>query len=112
MGIIRGPTTPTPSRRTSAATRVGTGAYLHGQVRERLTGYRKIDYIFYVKVEYAQLLNDASEIGFRVIDPAVRAQTTGVGGQPPDTLPLTLPIRRPEVAVPVVELFLSDPQAP
>ena len=27
------------------------------------------------------------------------------------TLTLTLPIRRPEVAVPVVELFLSDPQA-
>ena len=64
------------------------------------------------KVEYAQLLNDASEIGFRVIDPAVRAQNTGVGGQPPGTLTLTLPIRRPEVAVPVVELFLSDSQAP
>src|SRR5215213_4933 len=61
------------------------------------------------KVEYAQLLNDASEIGFRVIDPAVRAQNTEVGGQPPGTLTLTLPIRRPEVAVPVVELFLSDP---
>ena len=43
------------------------------------------------KVEYAQLLNDASEIGFRVIDPAVRAQNTGVGGQPPGTL--TLPCR-------------------
>ena len=64
------------------------------------------------KVEYAQLLNHASEIGFRVIDPAVRAQTTGVGGQPPGTLTLTLPIRRPDVAVPVVELFLSNPQAP
>jgi alpha-L-fucosidase len=64
------------------------------------------------KVEYAQLLNDASEIGFRVIDPAVRAQNTGVGGQPLGTLTLTLPIRRPEVAVPVVELFLSGTQAP
>jgi alpha-L-fucosidase len=64
------------------------------------------------KVEYAQLLNDASEIGFRVIDPAVRAQNTGIGGQPPGTLTLTLPIRRPEVAVPVVELFLSEPEAP
>ena len=39
------------------------------------------------RVEYAQLLNDASEIGFRVIDPAVRAQNTGVGGQPPGTSP-------------------------
>ena len=43
--------------------------------------------------------------------PAVRAQNTGVGGQPPGTLTPTLPIRRPEVAVPVVELFLSEPQA-
>jgi alpha-L-fucosidase len=64
------------------------------------------------KVEYAQLLNDASEIGFRIIDPAVRAQNTGVGGQPPGTLTLSLPIRQPEVAVPVVELFLSEPQVP
>jgi alpha-L-fucosidase len=64
------------------------------------------------KVEYAQLLNDASEIGFRVIDPTIRAQNTGIGGQPAGTLTLILPIRRPEVAVPVVELFLSDPQVP
>lgn len=60
------------------------------------------------KVSYAQLLNDASEIGMREIDPSMRAQNTGVGGQPAGTLTLTLPVRRPEVAVPVVELFLRD----
>jgi alpha-L-fucosidase len=43
---------------------------------------------------------------------SIRAQNTSVGGQPPGTLTLTLSIRRPEVAVPVVQLFLSDPQAP
>lgn len=60
------------------------------------------------KVAYAQLLNDASELGMRVIDPSIRAQNTGVGGQPAGTLTLTLPIRRPDVTVPVIELFLAD----
>lgn len=60
------------------------------------------------KVEYAQLLNDASEIPFRVIPPSVHAVTTGLGGMPEGTLTLTLPIRRPDVAVPVIELFLSE----
>ena len=59
------------------------------------------------KVEYAQLLNDASEIGMREIDPDTRAFTTGVGGQPSGTLTLSLPVRRPDVAVPVIELFLK-----
>jgi alpha-L-fucosidase len=58
------------------------------------------------KVEYAQLLNDASEIGMREINPDMRAFTTGVGGQPAGTLTLSLPVRRPDVAVPVIELFL------
>jgi alpha-L-fucosidase len=60
------------------------------------------------RVEYAQLLNDASELAMQVIDPSIRALNTGLGGQPAGTLTLTLPIRRPEVAVPVVELFLSE----
>jgi alpha-L-fucosidase len=38
----------------------------------------------------------------------VRALTPGLGGQPAGTLTLTLPIVRPDVAVPVVELFLRD----
>lgn len=60
------------------------------------------------RVAYAQLLNDASEIHFREIPPGTRAQNTGLGGQPAGTLTLTLPIVRPDVAVPVVELFLRD----
>jgi alpha-L-fucosidase len=59
------------------------------------------------KVEYAQLLNDASELSFKEIDPSVKAQTTGMGGPPPGTLTLTIPVLRPDVTVPVVELFLK-----
>jgi alpha-L-fucosidase len=59
------------------------------------------------RVEYAQLLNDASEIGMREIAPDVKALNTGLGGQPAGTLTLTLPVRRPDVAVPVIELFLK-----
>ncbi len=59
------------------------------------------------KVAYAQLLNDASEIAFSSSDPDAAAQNTTMGGQPAGTLTLTLPIRQPAVAVPVVELFLA-----
>ena len=59
------------------------------------------------KVAYAQLLNDASEIAFTSSDPDAAAQNTTMGGQPAGTLTLTLPIRQPAVAVPVVELFLT-----
>ena len=56
---------------------------------------------------YAQLLNDASEIALRArSDPDQQAQNTGMGGQPAGTLTLQLPIQPPDVAVPVVELFL------
>jgi alpha-L-fucosidase len=57
-------------------------------------------------VEYAQLLNDASEIKTRVIDSAQKAQNTTMGGIPPGTLTLELPVQSPPVEVPVVELFL------
>jgi alpha-L-fucosidase len=60
------------------------------------------------KVEYAQLLNDASELGFREIDPDTPALTTGMGGQPAGTLTLQLPVVRPDVAIPVVEIFLKE----
>lgn len=59
------------------------------------------------KVAYAQLLNDASEIRFRETDPEQAALTTTPGGQAPGTVTLTLRIRPPQVAVPVVELFLT-----
>lgn len=59
------------------------------------------------KVKYAQLLNDASEISYREVDPDQQAQNTTPGGQPPGTVTLSLPVRPPEVAVPVVEIFLG-----
>lgn len=59
------------------------------------------------KVAYAQLLNDASEILHEETDPHQEAQNTSMGGLPADTLTLTLPTRRPDVAVPVVEIFLA-----
>lgn len=59
------------------------------------------------KVAYAQLLNDASEIRLHEIDPHQRAQNTTMGGTA-GTLTLELPIVRPDVLVPVVELFLND----
>jgi alpha-L-fucosidase len=55
------------------------------------------------RVEYAQLLNDASEV--RISQPPPhQAEVDGPGGQ---TLTLSLPVRQPSVAVPVIELFLK-----
>jgi len=59
------------------------------------------------RVKYAQLLNDASEIHRVANDPDQTAQNTQMGGLPVDTLTLELPIQRPDVTVPVIELFLS-----
>ena len=59
------------------------------------------------RVRYAQLLDDASEIALTTIDPAKPAHNTTMGGLTADTLTLTLPVRQPAAAVPVVELFLS-----
>ena len=60
------------------------------------------------RVAYAQLLNDASEIKRVQIDPHQVAQNTTMGGLPPDVLTLELPVQKPDVAVPVIELFLKD----
>lgn len=59
------------------------------------------------RVEYAQLLNDGSEIGLSVMDstPQPHAHLAPLT-QDSDTLTLTLPVTRPDVLVPVVELFL------
>jgi alpha-L-fucosidase len=59
------------------------------------------------KVDYAQLLNDASEVGLISLPPGTHAGTIHPGGQPEGTLTLKLPVQRPDVAVPVVELFLK-----
>jgi alpha-L-fucosidase len=60
------------------------------------------------RVDYAQLLNDASEIKMLAIDPQQQAQNTTMGGLPPSTLTLELPVQQPPVAVPVIELFLKE----
>jgi alpha-L-fucosidase len=59
------------------------------------------------KVEYAQLLNDASEVAMLELGSDRQAIGTTQGAQPAGTLTLKLPVQRPEVAVPVVELFLK-----
>ena len=48
-----------------------------------------------------------SENPSEVIGPAQQAQNTTMGGIGADVLTLTLPVRKPDVAVPVVELFLK-----
>jgi alpha-L-fucosidase len=53
------------------------------------------------KVAYAQLLNDASEL--RPGGGHFQAEYAGGGGD----LTLRLPVRKPDVAVPVIELFLK-----
>jgi len=53
------------------------------------------------KVEYAQLLHDASEVGMG-LDSWHASQITASG----DTLTLNLPQQKPNVAVPVIELFM------
>ncbi|WP_354516503.1 alpha-L-fucosidase [Paenarthrobacter sp. 4246] len=64
------------------------------------------------KVEYAQLLNDASEVFLRELDPAQQAMNMTPGGQPPGTLTIKLPVQKPDVAVPVLELFLKPSALP
>ena len=55
------------------------------------------------KVMYAQLLNDASEL--KMTSPTVSDQ--GASGINTNTLTLDLPAQKPDVTVPVVELFLK-----
>ena len=59
------------------------------------------------RVEYAQLLNDASEIKMRVVDPHQQAQNITMSGMP-GTLTLELPVQKPDVSVPVIEMFLKE----
>jgi alpha-L-fucosidase len=58
------------------------------------------------RVEYAQLLNDASEIPLKGLEDW-QLGTAGQQSQEEPTVTLTLPVQKPEVTVPVVELFLK-----
>jgi len=57
------------------------------------------------RVAYAQLLNDASEV--RLIESGDRPESNITPGQTKGTLTLELPVVKPPVTVPVVELFLK-----
>ncbi len=59
------------------------------------------------EVMFAQFLNDGSEIKRIVNDPHSQAQNTSMAGSA-GTLTLELPIQKPDVAVPVIELFLKS----
>ncbi|MGQ9904596.1 MAG: alpha-L-fucosidase [Anaerolineae bacterium] len=56
------------------------------------------------RVEYAQLLNDASEVGMTGLEPW---QAAHWADQFKDTLTLNLPVQKPNVTVPVIELFMK-----
>lgn len=58
------------------------------------------------RVAYAQLLHDGSEVAMLELDPAQQAQNTTMPGTP-GALTLELPVVRPDVLVPVIELFLK-----
>ncbi|MGQ9455892.1 MAG: alpha-L-fucosidase [Armatimonadota bacterium] len=59
------------------------------------------------KVEYAQLLNDGSEIKHFTLDPTKHVHTSVMSGLPGAEI-LELPIIKPDVAIPIVELFLKE----
>jgi alpha-L-fucosidase len=59
------------------------------------------------KVAYAQFLHDASEIKRHELDPTDQGNMAPKG-MAANTLTLELPVQRPEVLVPVVELFLRE----
>ena len=59
------------------------------------------------RVEYAQFLHDGSEIFFREGDPSAVAQNTAMA-EDAGTVILEVPFRRPDVMVPVIEVFLRD----
>lgn len=59
------------------------------------------------KIEYAQLLNDGSEIKLRKPDPEDGVHTSVMKSEA-GVQTLELPILKPDVIVPVIELFLSE----
>nr|AIA86350.1 CAZy families GH29 protein [uncultured Thermobaculum sp.] len=58
-------------------------------------------------MQYAQLLHDASEIRYTESDPHQQAQNTTPAGDA-GIVTLEVPIQKPGVLVPVIELFLAD----
>ncbi len=59
------------------------------------------------RVEYAQLLHDASEIPFTEKGGEVGFMPGSRGKEAENALTLRLPVRKPDVEIPVIELFLK-----
>lgn len=59
------------------------------------------------KVSFARLLNDGSWLRTSVADPEQRASHMTPAGEAEGTLTVHLPVRRPDVLVPVIELTLE-----
>ncbi|AKU15637.1 alpha-L-fucosidase [Luteipulveratus mongoliensis] len=59
------------------------------------------------RIQYAQLLHDASEVRQMVIDPHEPAHIY-LRGLPADTATLQLPVTPPDITNPVIEIFLAD----
>jgi alpha-L-fucosidase len=59
------------------------------------------------RVRLARFLHDGSQVRTTIAGTSEEAYVTASGPQPPGTLTLELPIRRPDVAIPVVELILG-----
>ena len=59
------------------------------------------------RIEYAQLLNDASEVKIR--DYRAGMVHGSLGEEVPEkTVTLIVPVRQPDFEVPVIEIFLKD----
>ena len=55
---------------------------------------------------FARFLHDGSEVKREEIGPEQQAFNTRLGGLPAGTLTLEVPVQKPDVLVPVIELFL------
>ncbi|MFE6995014.1 alpha-L-fucosidase [Microbacterium sp. NPDC057659] len=60
------------------------------------------------RVSFARLLNDGSWLRTSVIDPDQQAVNMTPAGQAEGTLTVHLPVQRPDVLIPVIELTLTD----
>ncbi|MCJ8008240.1 alpha-L-fucosidase [Lederbergia wuyishanensis] len=59
------------------------------------------------KIDYAQLLHDASEVQYKEHDP--NESLTSISTRiKPGSVTLELPIQKPDIPIPVVEIFLKD----
>lgn len=59
------------------------------------------------RVSFARLLNDGSWLKTSVVDPDQRPENMTPAGQAEGTLTVHLPVRRPDVLLPVIELTLT-----